>query len=242
VLVQTADGSYTMYSKEFSQHYHSCDEGALNESLQKHIIPAFSYHKNKKTLHILDICFGLGYNTLTTLYYIKKHNLNINLYIYSVEFNTDLLHSLENFRYPNQFNDLKDIIKALSKDFYYQDDNLTIKIYNGDAREYLQNSDIKIDIVYQDPFSSDTNKNLWTVEYFALIKKLLNNNAIITTYSIATPIRLAMWENGLLIYEIQHQKKRSTIALNTQKINQNYKYIDMVLKQQRNKTAKAYKD
>ena len=242
MLVKTSDGSYTMYSEEFSQHYHSCNEGALNESLQKHIIPALSYHKNKQTLHILDICFGLGYNTLATLYYIKKYNLNIKLNIYSVEFDTDLLYSLKDFKYPSEFDEFKDIIKNLSEKFYYKDDNLSISIYNEDAREFLKNSDIKVDIVYQDPFSSDTNKSLWTKEYFALVRKLLSDDAIITTYSIATPVRLAMWENNLLIYEIQHEKKRSTIALSKKQIDKNYKYIDMVLKQQRNKTAKALRD
>ena len=242
MLVKTSDGSYTMYSEEFSQHYHSCNEGALNESLQKHIIPALSYHKNKQTLQILDICFGLGYNTLATLYYIKKNNLSINLDIYSVEFDTKLLHSLKDFTYPSEFNEFKDIIKALSEDFYYKDDNLSISIYNGDAREYLKNSDIKVDVVYQDPFSSDTNKSLWTKEYFALIKQLLSDDAIITTYSIATPVRLAMWENDLSIYEIKHEKKRSTISLSKKQIDKNYKYIDMVLKQQRNTTAKALSD
>ena len=70
--ITTKDGSNTLYSKEFNQHYHSLKEGALNESLSKHIIPAFEYHKNKLELNILDIFFGLGYNRIETLYYIKK--------------------------------------------------------------------------------------------------------------------------------------------------------------------------
>ena len=99
-MIQTNDGSYTLYSKLFKQHYHSVKEGALNESLHKHVIPAINYHKDKQEINILDICFGLGYNTLATIYYIQKHKLNIKINIYSPEFNTKLLKSLYKFKYP----------------------------------------------------------------------------------------------------------------------------------------------
>ena len=78
----TKDGSYTLYSNKFNQHYHSIKEGALNESLHKHVIPAFNHHINKNELNILDICFGLGYNTLATIYYVKHNNLNTKINIY----------------------------------------------------------------------------------------------------------------------------------------------------------------
>jgi len=243
-LILTSDGTYTLYSKEFKQNYHSQKEGALNESLSKHIIPALTYHKEKKELNILDICFGLGYNTLATLYYIKQNNLDIKVNIFSPEFDKELLLSLKDFNYPDEFKEFKNIIDILSNEFKYQDDKFNIEIFNGDARKYL-NSLKKIDIVYQDAFSSDVNRLLWTQEYFKEIKSVLNDDAIITTYSIATPIRLSIYNNDLTIYEYKPENSnRITIALNKKEIHEgaNYKYIDMELKQQRNKTARALKD
>lgn len=241
-LILTNDGSNTLFSTLFNQHYHSVKEGAINESLQKHIIPAFAYHNDKKELNILDICFGLGYNTLVSLLYIQTHNLDIKLNIYSPEFDTKLLDSLKNFIYPVELKQFKNIIDILSNTYYYEDEKLKIEIYNADAREYIK--DLKnIDIVYQDAFSSDVNKLLWTKEYFSDIKKTLSKDAIITTYSIATPIRLSMWENGLYIYEYKPEKSnRITIASNKKIDKQNYKYIDMELKKTRNKKAKALYD
>ena len=245
-LVLTNDGSYTLYSQAFDQNYHSAKEGALNESLSKHIIPAFEYFKNPKTLNILDICFGLGYNTLATLYYIKQNNLKIKLNIYSPELDTALLLSLKDFKYPKEFDSLKNVIIALSKNLKYQDTNINIEIYNGDARKYLDylkpNS---IDVVYQDAFSSNVNRSLWTKEYFKQIKKVLKTDAIITTYSIATPIRLSIFENNINIYEYKPQNSNKiTIGLNKKDIHdeKNYKYINMILKQQRNKLAKSLND
>ena len=176
------------------------------------------------------------------MYYAKKNNLNIKFNIYSPEFDLELLNSLKDFQYPKEFDEYKDIINQLSTKLSYKDENLNIEIFNGDAREYIKTLN-NIDIVYQDAFSSDVNKSLWTKEYFKDIAKTLNNDAIITTYSIATPVRLSMWENGIEIYEYKKgDTDRSTIGLNKKNIDPKYKYIDMVLKQQRNKTATALVD
>ncbi|MFW2582201.1 hypothetical protein ACN5OZ_11490, partial [Aliarcobacter butzleri] len=70
ILVTTLDGSNTLFSTKYNQHFHNTEDGAINEALSKHIIPTFFYHQNKKELNILDICFGIGYNTFSTIYYI----------------------------------------------------------------------------------------------------------------------------------------------------------------------------
>jgi len=193
-------------------------------------------------LHILDICFGLGYNTLATLYYIKVNKLDIKVHIYSPEFDSKLLKSLKNFHYPKEFSNFKNIIDKLSSNFQYEDDKCKIEIFNGDAREYIKQLN-NIDIVYQDAFSSDVNHFLWTVEYFKDIKNTLSNDAILTTYSIATPIRLSIYENDFFIYEYKPENSnRITIALNKKKIHKEYKYIDMELKKKRNTSAQPLFD
>ena len=56
-LVLCEDGTNTLYSKEFDEPYHSTKDGALHESLEKHVKPAFSLKNNQEKLIILDICF-----------------------------------------------------------------------------------------------------------------------------------------------------------------------------------------
>ena len=94
-LVTTNDGSHTLFSLKYNQHFHNTEDGGFSEALHKHIIPAFSHSYNKKELNILDICFGLGYNTFATIYYILKNNLDIKLNIYSPELDFDLIKSLK---------------------------------------------------------------------------------------------------------------------------------------------------
>jgi len=199
-LVESEDGSFTAYSSEFKEHYHSTKDGALHESLCKHVIPAFKHHQNKEELHILDICFGLGFNTLATLYYLRENNIKKKVRIFSPEFDGDLIKSLCEFTYPDIFKDFLSIIEVLSREHVYEDDAIYIELYIGDAREYLSTCSEHFDIVYQDAFSPATNPLLWTKEYFSDISRLIKDDGILTTYSMALKTRIALYENGFKLY------------------------------------------
>lgn len=213
VEVLSEDGTYTAYSKEYDEHYHSTKDGALNESLNKHVIPAFKIKQNLQTINILDICFGLGFNTLATIFYHKQNKLTCRVNIYSPELDADLIKSLKDFRYPKQFEEFSFIILELIENGIYSDNTLHIELFIGDARVYIKNFTNKFDIVYQDAFSPSTNPILWTKEYFKAIKKACKDNAILTTYSIALPTRLALYENDFNIYLNSGKEFRSaTVA------------------------------
>jgi tRNA U34 5-methylaminomethyl-2-thiouridine-forming methyltransferase MnmC len=238
LIVKSADGSNTKYSKLFDEHYHCVSEGALKESLSKHVIPAFDIIK-KDTLNILDICFGLGYNTLATLYYIKQNSLDIKVNIFSPEFDKELIESLKEFEYPKELKEFNHIIQSLCETSKYSDENIFIELFVGDAREYVKNLS-SIDIVYQDAFSSTKNPLLWTKEYFADIKDALSDDAIITTYSQATNVRMSMFVNNLYIYQNINNDVRSGTLATTKE--QNLPFVDMILKQERNPNAKPLSD
>ena len=224
--VQSEDGSYTAYSEQFDEHYHSTKDGALKESLQKHVVPAFKHHQNKEELVILDICFGLGFNTLATLYYMKEQGIKKKLTIYSPEFDKELIASLKSFPYPDIFAEFMPIIKELSENGEYKDEDLHVSLYLGDAREFLRTCNERFDIVYQDAFSPATNPLLWTKEYFADIVRLMKSDAILTTYSIALKTRLALHVNGLNVYVLESEECRDSTLASLGKLTQ-AKEIDM---------------
>lgn len=211
-LITTKDGTKTLFSMEFNEAYHSIKDGALTESLEKHIKPALSLQKNKEKLVILDICFGLGYNTLSTLYYIKKYNLETKIEIISPELDIGLIKSLKTFEYPKEFNQFQNIINELSSNLYYEDTQFKIEILIGDARNIVPQIDKKIDILYQDAFSPKHNPLLWTKEYFADIRALSKKDTIITTYSVASAVRMGLYENGYNIFLLKGKNVRSSIV------------------------------
>ena len=240
-MTLSEDGSYTAYSKEYNEHYHSTKDGALHESLVKHVEPAFSLKEQQDEMIILDICYGLGFNTLTTLYYYQKNSLNAKLKIYSPELDASLVKSLVDFTYPKEFESFKPIIKALSEVGFYEDERFYIEVFLGDAREYVKKFENKFDIVYQDAFSPSTNPMLWTKEYFKDIKRSIKDDGILTTYSISLATRLALFENNFNIYlNIGEGYRDATIASPSRL--ESFKKVDMEHKIACNPNATSLRD
>ncbi len=225
-IVKSEDGSYTAYSKEYDEHYHSTKDGALKESLLKHVIPAYKLTKDLDSVNILDICFGLGFNTLSTIYYYKKNSIEKKINIYSPELDAKLIKSLKDFTYPDEFKDIKHIVDALVEKGSFSDEKLYIELYIGDAREYIKQLDVKFDIVYQDAFSPSVNPILWTKEYFEDIKKLMKKDGVLTTYSTALKTRLALYENGFNIYINSGEDFRNATLASLSELD-GYERVDM---------------
>jgi tRNA U34 5-methylaminomethyl-2-thiouridine-forming methyltransferase MnmC len=241
-MVLSEDGSYTAYSKEYGEHYHSTKDGALYESLVKHVHPAFAIKEAQDEINILDICFGLGFNTLSTIYYHRKNSLTSKLNIFSPELDSSLVKSLKNFTYPKEFEEFKDIIYELSERGIYSDENLHVEIFFGDAREYVRGlCPKKFDIVYQDAFSPSSNPLLWTKEYFCEIKNILKEDGVLTTYSIALATRLALYENGFNIYINSGDGFRDATVASLGEVDK-FLHVDMKHKILCNPDARALRD
>jgi tRNA U34 5-methylaminomethyl-2-thiouridine-forming methyltransferase MnmC len=252
--VTTHDGSTTLYSAEFDECYHSTRDGALHESLTKHVVPALTLQQDKKRLTILDICYGLGYNTLATLYYLDKHYPNKQVHILSPEFDEELVHSLRDFGYPSRFDSLRPIIESISKQGYYADTRWRIEVFFGDARDFLrriQTSDstrTPIDIVYQDAFSPAKNPLLWTREWFADVRSVCADDAVLTTYSVAASTRMGLYENSFELYEYRPEKTRKSLIASPRPLADPTVLspapvrIDMALKIARNPDARSLRD
>jgi len=176
----------------------------------------------------IKICLGYEVDFMSNSKFLEKDILNSN-----VDYLIGSVHFIDKWGFDNP--------EFIGK---YKDKDINIEVFNGDARKYIKELS-NIHIVYQDAFSSDVNKSLWTKEYFNDIYKLLAKDAIITTYSIATPIRLSMWENGLFIYEYKNNFTNRITVATKDKLeieSKNYTYIDMELKKQRNPLAKPLLD
>jgi len=197
IEVKTKDNTYTLKNLEYNECYHS-SEGAFRETYYKHVSVAVEMmqHIEDEEIRILDICFGLGFNTFVTILHRPE---NKKLKIFSPELDLDLIKSLKNFKYPKEFEKIRHIIGEISKNLYYKDEFVEIEVANMNARDYIRDLE-NIHIVYQDAFSPKVNKELWTIEYFSDIKKILNKKGILTTYSVATPVRCALYKLGFKLF------------------------------------------
>ena len=76
----TNDGSVGLFSPEADDIYHST-YGALTEAYEKFIFPAEieKYFETHSEIKVLDICYGIGYNTKSFLnFLLEKNILKIN--------------------------------------------------------------------------------------------------------------------------------------------------------------------
>ena len=241
-MTLSEDGSFTAYSKEYNEHYHSTKDGALKESLVKHVIPALTLKQHQDEVTILDICFGLGFNTLATIYYVEQNKITSKLNIYSPELDATLVKSLTSFTYPKEFKNIEHVISALVKEGSYKDENIYIELFVGDARKYILDfQDSFFDVVYQDAFSPSVNPILWTKEYFSDIRRIIKEDGILTTYSIALATRLALYENGFKIYLNSGEDYRTATLASPSSIA-GLKEVDVKHKISCNPDAKSLRD
>ncbi len=198
-LLSTEDGSSTLYLEEYGQAMHSMS-GAYQESLLKHILPSRILQNDGSCLYALDIGFGLGYNVLALIYEYIIQKKTGHLEIISLEKERNFIDFMSNIKFSDQRDDIYSFIKDVYISGNGYINNINLKIIFGDARETLKNlSGIKFNAIFQDPFSPSKNPELWSRDYFNLLKNLLSETGIITTYSSAVHIRRAMIEAGLLI-------------------------------------------
>lgn len=194
-LVETEDGSFTLFSEAFGEACHSTS-GAKSETVL-HYINGCKISERVE-LHdpftILEVGFGLGIGFLTTYEMLPK---NKKWKFISLELDRDLLNwFMENYREHEFLKKLtwdKNILKA-------HNDSIELTIIQGDARvslpEYLSENPVRWHAVYQDAFSPKRNPALWTKEWFALLKDYSHEDVILSTYSASTSIRKSLHETG----------------------------------------------
>ena len=200
----TADGSFTFFSTEFNEAFHS-HYGARQEAELKFVEPALIKQKaqENQSLRLLDVCYGLGYNTAAALANIWLVNPNCYVETVGLELNPDVAssasasHLLDTWLPP-----IPDLLSQLATSHQVQTNRLQAKLLIGDARikiQSLQNSGFQADAIFLDPFSPPICPQLWTVEFIEQVAKCLKVDGRIVTYSSSAAVRTALMAVGLKI-------------------------------------------
>ena len=91
-IIQTSDGSHTIYNSELNETYHSL-HGSINESNTVYIQNGLEYYLKKKSIkkiNILEVGFGTGLNFLLTHIFLEKRKEKI------------FYHTIEPYPLPNE--------------------------------------------------------------------------------------------------------------------------------------------
>lgn len=199
----TADGTPSLFSHEFNEAFHH-SSGALRETYNKFIRPAELHHFHRSKLgplRLLDVCFGLGYNTLAT------HRLSRDLGFACVSTGIDI--SAAAFRYALSHQPFRDLwpaeLLAHAERWLHDDPTHTSQVMWQDARAAvtgLRRHQQSYHLIYLDAFSPQTCPELWSMDFLAALIQLLVPGGRLITYSSAAALRNALLQLGCTLYSI----------------------------------------
>lgn len=203
-LETTADGSKTFFSSEFNQLFHS-HFGAHQEADAKFVqvtrLAERATHRSQLTL--IDICYGLGYNTAAALTAIWQANPQCCVHWYGLEADRDVAQAAiaANLLSPwpeTVRQTLTDLADAETLDR----DTIQARLLIGDARQtitQLCRAHIQADAIFLDPFAPPDCPQLWSVEFLTNVARCLASDGYLATYSCAAAVRSALVAAGLHI-------------------------------------------
>ncbi len=199
-LVVTRDGSHTVYSSQFDQHYHN-PNGAVSESryvfFEQTGLTDDLIDRDKIT--ILEIGFGTGLNLMLLLDYCLKHHSQAQIEYNSVEafpLDADIVTNFnyqEHLENPEAIDKVTSIFGKLSKgqNRFYLSDKITLHLFYGMFDDFSPGR-IEANYIFHDAFSPDANPDLWTGNVFKKLKNFSADDVILSTYSAASKAQGAL--------------------------------------------------
>lgn len=210
-LVETRDGSHTVYSSRFDQHFHN-PNGAIAESRyvffeQTGLLDELA---NRDQITILEVGFGTGLNLLLLMDYCLNLNSSAQIIFYSIEGFplksklTEQLNYQEYLDHPQLIEHLSVIFGDLSSGMneFYLTKNVSLHLFNGMFSDFNPQQ-LKANYIFHDAFSPDVNPDLWSGKVFKKLKKLSTDDAILSTYSAASKAQGALAWAGWKVAKAQ---------------------------------------
>ncbi len=211
--VQTEDGSVTFWNKEFKEYYHTLG-GAHSEAVHKYCQPAnLEKRLRQGKVKILDICFGLGYNSLSSCDIAIRNQGMID--ITALECDKAVVKAAaKNMQENNTVFSWSNCLQQIIDNDHWQEHNCSITLHWGDARHTINNLQEPFDLIWLDAFSTQRNSELWTVDFFKKLVPLLKEDGALLTYCAAIPVRSGMIKAGFYLGETEPfaRERGGTIA------------------------------
>ncbi|MFP4023695.1 MAG: tRNA (5-methylaminomethyl-2-thiouridine)(34)-methyltransferase MnmD [Thiohalospira sp.] len=181
-IIYTKDGSSTIYSTEFNDHYHSVF-GAINESKHVFIEAGFNF-LNTQSIKIFEVGFGTGLNALLTFLESTKKNIMVDytaIELYPLT--QDIIQQLNYTQFLSK--EAKEIFEKIHKVSWNKKNKISnyfhlTKVKNN-FNDYIFKE--KYNLLFFDAFAPEKQPDLWSLQNFTKIYNALEHNGILTTYS-----------------------------------------------------------
>ena len=200
-IIKTADGSVTLFSKEYGQCYHSAS-GAVLEARDRFALPCRIRELARRgRIAFLDVGFGLGYNTAAALEAASTAGGAVSIKGISLEKDPVVVEFVRDFTGPQELTAHYGAVRVLAKSGKFTSGSVDLSLLMGDAAKVIGElpREPVFDAVFHDPFSPRSNPELWTVEFFKELAARMHPEAILSTYSSATAVKVNLLGAGFRI-------------------------------------------
>ena len=201
--VITKDGSISFRSEKFKENFHSI-RGAFQEAKNKFINPSIIKRFKNKTLNVLDVCFGVGYNSALLFENILIELSSINWYGLEID-KRPLKYGLTEEKFKNLWNpDVIEILNHLNLKGFYKNENFDCNLIIGDARTEIHKlpKELNFDLIFLDGFSPQKCPELWSYEFLSKLKNIIKYEGYLITYTSSAAVRKSLKNLGFNIFNI----------------------------------------
>ena len=172
-LLQTADGSFTLFIPEVEETYHST-HGAVQESMHVFIENGMKAC-DREVIRVLEVGLGTGLNAMLTLQHATKKidYCALEPYPLSKEILNELVTSGS-----DQF-EMKFHASNVGEWISIQENFSFVRLEIG-LEEF--SSEEKFDVIYYDAFGPRAQPEMWTCELFSKMFEILRIKGLLVTY------------------------------------------------------------
>ena len=201
--VITKDGSISFRSEKFNENFHSLS-GAFYETKTKFINPSRLKRFQNKSINVLDICFGIGYNSALLFENLIIELSSLNWFGLELD-KRPLNYALNEEKFKNLWDPkVVEILNSLNLKNLYKNKNFDCKLLIGDARKEILNlpKELNFDLIFLDGFSPQKCPEIWSVEFLLQLKNKIKYEGSLITYTSAAAVRKSLMNIGFSIFNI----------------------------------------
>ena len=209
-VLETADGSTSIYLEELDEHYHS-KHGAVAESQHIFVKNGLLAKSNLQKIKVFEIGMGTGLNVLTTFVASEEHDLNVEMH--TVEAYPVDSKELTQMNFAEILNVEKAIFDRIHLAEWSREHSLSTNFKLIKYHDTIQNieftSNMKsngVDVIYFDAFAPEKQEEMWNKEVFEKLYGVLNESGILVTYCVKGVIRRRLAEVGFKVEKLAGPK------------------------------------
>ena len=202
-IIQTSDGSSTIYLPEWNEHYHS-KFGAIQEAKHVFIKNGLSLFEGTE-IAILEIGLGTGLNAFITFLEAQKSNQTIH-YV-GIEAYPISDEEIAALNYVNQLEATEDslIFEKIHASNWNEQVELSLEFDFTKRKQFFETitDTNQFDLIYFDAFGYRVQPELWSAEIFKAMFNALKEKGVLVTYAARGTIKRNLLEAGFTVEKLQ---------------------------------------